>query len=799
MCASFTRAAVAELNTRNLPIPDQNLGTLHSLAYKSLNFPEICEVGKHFKAFNATVSTSFQLSAPSRNDVDDGYATSEGAAEGDKLLRELQRRRALMQPQTAWPEELKGFAAAWQRYKDETGTMDFTDLIEVALRDVSHPPGAPDIGFLDEAQDLTPCEMALWRKWAAGMDKIIICGDPDQAIFSFKGARAAEMLTPIPEENVRVLKQSYRVPAAVHEVAQAWIEKIPPTHRKQVEYLPRDYPGEVRHTDHHYKDPDPLVRLAEPYLEAGKTVMFLASCSYMLSPLLDALRNRGIPFSNPYRRRRLDWNPLYRPEDKFTAVSRVAAFMGHLISWDLHWTGNQLALWLPLTKGVFIRGKKTAGIQAFREMADQEVMPEQLAQYIPPETIGAALQGGAGWLQTVLGGEWQRSGAYACALAAAGGPEALSAADEPLCRVGTVHCSPPDEPILTTEGWVPIGELDRHRLVGYMRKTNSFCGIGRDKKSLGYEFSISKRFYSGPLIVLKTEKTKTRVTPSHRVLARFNDSFMEKWVVYLMKREDLWRIGLCVSAHRPYRSGGVGGRLATEQADVGWILGVYGTRREAVIAEEIVRGKYGITGLTFQTAKARALSQEDLNHIHREINGNINRRAKQLLDDYGLSAEWPLYTRSPLRGEVVKRNMRNIFVTEAANLIKLSGYVDLLTSPDLKLMQTQGKCNRGDGRWSPEPFESKISVEQYSGLVYGLDVPPHHYYVSGGNVVHNSVKGGEADCVILMPDLSYQGYMGMNDTTEGFHDALRLFYVGMTRAKETLVLASPASRMAVEW
>jgi hypothetical protein len=143
--------------------------------------------------------------------------------------------------------------------------------------------------------------------------------------------------------------------------------------------------------------------------------------------------------------------------------------------------------------------------------------------------------------------------------------------------------------------------------------------------------------------------------------------------------------------------------------------------------------------------------------------------------------------------------MRNIFVTEAANLIKLSGYVDLLTSPDLKLMQTQGKCNRGDGRWSPEPFESKISVEQYSGLVYGLDVPPHHYYVSGGNVVHNSVKGGEADCVILMPDLSYQGYMGMNDTTEGFHDALRLFYVGMTRAKETLVLASPASRMAVEW
>ena len=267
------------------PSPIRTWGPCTRLAYRCLDYPEICEVGKHFKAFNETVSTSFQLSAPSRNDVDDGYAASEGAAEGDKLLRDLQRRRALMQPQALWPEELKGFARAWQSYKTETGTMDFTDLIEVALRDVNHPPGAPDIGFLDEAQDLTPCEMALWRKWAAGMDKIIICGDPDQAIFSFKGARAAEMLTPIPEENVRVLKQSYRVPVAVHEVAQNWIEKIPPTHRKQVEYLPRDYPGEVRRTDHHYKDPGPLIDMVQPYLEAGKSVLFLASVFvYALPP-----------------------------------------------------------------------------------------------------------------------------------------------------------------------------------------------------------------------------------------------------------------------------------------------------------------------------------------------------------------------------------------------------------------------------------------------------------------------------------------------------------------------------------
>ena len=64
MVASFTRAAVAELNQRDLPIPEQNLGTLHSLAYRTLDYPEIVETGKHFKDFNETVPTSEKEKAP---------------------------------------------------------------------------------------------------------------------------------------------------------------------------------------------------------------------------------------------------------------------------------------------------------------------------------------------------------------------------------------------------------------------------------------------------------------------------------------------------------------------------------------------------------------------------------------------------------------------------------------------------------------------------------------------------------------------------------------------------------------
>src|SRR5207248_7746996 len=61
----------------------------------------------------------------------------------------------------------------------------------------------------------------------------------------------------------------------------------------------------LRGTGHH-KYPEPLLGHAERFLAAGKTVMFLASCSYMLDPLKACLKKRALPFHNPYRRKRGD-------------------------------------------------------------------------------------------------------------------------------------------------------------------------------------------------------------------------------------------------------------------------------------------------------------------------------------------------------------------------------------------------------------------------------------------------------------------------------------------------------------
>jgi superfamily I DNA/RNA helicase len=68
----------------------------------------------------------------------------------------------------------------------------------------------------------------------------------------------------------------------------------------------------------------------------------------------------------------------------------------------------------------------------------------------------------------------------------------------------------------------------------------------------------------------------------------------------------------------------------------------------------------------------------------------------------------------------------------------------------------------------------------------------------GVGTVH-SVKGGEADVVILAPDISLEAVNAMNRSEAAREEMWRVFYTGCTRAKEVLLLADPSSRNAVRW
>ena len=270
-----------------------------------------------------------------------------------------------------------------------------------------------------------------------------------------------------------------------------------------------------------------------------------------------------------------------------------------------------------------------------------------------------------------------------------------------------------------------------------------------------------------------------------------------------MRRGDWWRIGRCTTAHRPHRPGGVGEGLATEQADDGWILSIHETMADAAVSEAKWQNQYGIPGTTFQAARTlsdrtlsdRTPSDRQLAEIHEADKKAVGRRVEQLFGETGLQKEQPLYTNAPMDSETVRtKKDGHIFTTAAGNLAPMSGYIRAMI-PHPKFLEGRDEAEHAE----PILMTATVSQEPFEGTVYGLDVPPSQHYVSGGAVVHNSVKGAESDVVYLFPDISRAGMTEWRGNDAQKASVYRLFYVGMTRARESLVLCQAADDRCVDF
>ncbi len=63
----------------------------------------------------------------------------------------------------------------------------------------------------------------------------------------------------------------------------------------------------------------------------------------------------------------------------------------------------------------------------------------------------------------------------------------------------------------------------------------------------------------------------------------------------------------------------------------------------------------------------------------------------------------------------------------------------------------------------------------------------------------HSLKGSEATHVVLAPDVSPEAALACRRDEDAREELVRTFYVGMTRARDTLVLCRPSGRQAVVW
>lgn len=363
---SLTNSAVREAVNRDIPIDSDNLTTLHARCKRALQAPSPAEA--HMKDF-ADAYPKYADFVPLRRDS--GTREEEILASGSTVFDQIQVARQRMIPVSKWRPDMQDLYSVWSRWCIESGLMDYTTWLEVA-RDMRALP-AQTVVFVDEAQDHTPLQLATLRSWDTKY--LVLVGDDDQSLYEWSGVVPEEfMKAGIPENHNRVLRQSYRVPSAVHAQAVRILSKI--SHRYPKEYLPIFAEGSVISSNFSLSDAEEAVM---PGVDDGQEHMILTSCSYMLNGIIRNLREAGIPFHNPYRRSNDRWNPL-GTEIAIAARSYLAD----------KWTGKVILRWMSIMSDDVFSDKKGLILMCEASL-DDAISPEQIRSYLSERTAGSVL------------------------------------------------------------------------------------------------------------------------------------------------------------------------------------------------------------------------------------------------------------------------------------------------------------------------------------------------------------------------------------------------------------------------
>jgi len=143
-------------------------------------------------------------------------------------------KQARLEPGEVPPGEAPGLAAAFGAYEAAlaaAGLWDYEDLISRPVRLLNQNPGLRDAYrrrfrhlLVDEYQDLNEAQYHFFRALAGPETDVMVIGDPDQAIYGFRGARPEyfqRFTADWPEARHLTFTETYRLPAPVLAASRA--------------------------------------------------------------------------------------------------------------------------------------------------------------------------------------------------------------------------------------------------------------------------------------------------------------------------------------------------------------------------------------------------------------------------------------------------------------------------------------------------------------------------------------------------------------------------------------------------
>lgn len=315
---SFTRAAQDEARRRAaktlrcLPDDLKWFRTIHSMGFRLLGLGKGDLVTpKLMETFAAKHGYEFSRVLPPDEDDPTDYGI-EVRRPDDKLLATLawaRNRRvpladaARLSPFGVSARHFDLFVQRYTAMREREERYDFHDLLEGVLAQDLKPPVR--VAFIDEAQDLSPMQVAVVERWFWTCERVYVAGDDDQAIYSFLGGDPDWLLSLSHSCRIEILEQSYRVPKAVHAMAEYIIARN--TKRVPKTYRPTGHEGQIVVADR---------RSALDLIDESEDTYVLSRSWYPIRSFAKDLRKRGIAF-------RVEKHPTWSP---LGVLSTVAAW-----------------------------------------------------------------------------------------------------------------------------------------------------------------------------------------------------------------------------------------------------------------------------------------------------------------------------------------------------------------------------------------------------------------------------------------------------------------------------------------
>jgi DNA helicase-2/ATP-dependent DNA helicase PcrA len=243
---SHTKAAAKEVIERaGAKIPPQNISTIHSLCFRLcdmsrnqvLDYNKLREFGREC----GIMITGRRITADDGIEEGDEYLSVISFAENRKIS-DNGAYDLLGRPGRY--DKFIAFCSEYRQWKQQYGLYDFDDMLKLLLE--TKVRSSARAIFVDESQDLSPLQWDVLSHILLSAKLSYVAGDDDQAIFIWGGAKADGMASFESEYGARrkILDRSYRIPRAVHKVANDIIKRV--TKRVDKHYKPRSVAGVVR-------------------------------------------------------------------------------------------------------------------------------------------------------------------------------------------------------------------------------------------------------------------------------------------------------------------------------------------------------------------------------------------------------------------------------------------------------------------------------------------------------------------------------------------------------------------------